>query len=569
MEPRRRRLVLAAVTMLIMLAVAAAVQPRRTPEYTFRITLCWHDQQPTVWNGRITVDGGEVTALAGWRFQGRDRILGADSWICQTHNLIAPEHTYPVTKPHENPRATLQQPWACGLTVTVRGTQPSITLSLRQGTVRFAATEIALGEPRLYLGDHVIVQKLPNFSIVRPPAPANAVHPYEDDYPSLWVDAVGGRQAIAWVAYQDSGDRILLTERRGPEAPWSEPIEVDGPGDHFRVALADRRDGTLWITWAAQKQHHWQLYGRPLKDGKLGAVLHLTDGTGPNLWHRMTTDARGRTWLVWQGFRKGHSSIFARCADADGWHDAVEVSEGQADQWDPAIAPDPKEDRVWIGWDSYDGGNYNVHVREVTEGPKPRLGPLLTPEPSPLFEAHASVACDGLGRLWVAWDEAGPQWGKDYGLLDFANDYRPGTRLYASRRVRLKCLVNNRWLEPAASLDSALPLAMRDYYELPQLQPDSEGRLWLIFRHRTCRYPRADGWAMQGRWDAFATAFLGDRWLPPTELPESGGRLDMRTSSQPGAGGSAWVAYATDQRPWIPPAMLPRNLSITVAELQG
>ena len=47
---------------------------------------------------------------------------------------------------------------------------------------------------------------------------------------------------------------------------------------------------------------------------------------------------------------------------------------------------------------------------------------------------------------------------------------------------------------------------MKEYNELPQLQDDGEGRMWLAFRHRTCRHPRIDGWAIQARWDVFATA---------------------------------------------------------------
>ena len=36
----------------------------------------------------------------------------------------------------------------------------------------------------------------------------------------------------------------------------------------------------------------------------------------------------------------------------------------------------------------------------------------------------------------------------------------------------------------------------------------------------------------QARWDVYATACLGDRWTMPVELPQSGGRNDMRVSSQ-------------------------------------
>src|SRR2546426_184922 len=84
----------------------------------------------------------------------------------------------------------------------------------------------------------------------------------------------------------------------------------------------------------------------------------------------------------------------------------------------------------------------------------------------------------------------------------------------------------------AVPFESALSPDGREYNELPQLQEDGEGRIWLAFRHRSARNPRADGWAAQGRWDTFATAFIGDRWTPAVELPASAGRNDMRAASQ-------------------------------------
>ena len=52
---------------------------------------------------------------------------------------------------------------------------------------------------------------------------------------------------------------------------------------------------------------------------------------------------------------------------------------------------------------------------------------------SPRFQAHASLAVDGQDRLWLAWDESGVNWGKDW-----TRD-RPwrGTTLYARPRPRV------------------------------------------------------------------------------------------------------------------------------------
>src|SRR5262249_56735684 len=138
---------------------------------------------------------------------------------------------------------------------------------------------------------------------------------------------------------------------------------------------------------------------------------------------------------------------------------------------DPTIAADYKEDRVWVGWDSYETGSYNVRVRSLSGGPKPVLGEVLKPEESPNFGAHVSLACDRAGRLWAAWDESGPEWGKDTGYLYQSS---PATRLYASRQIVIRCLVDGGWKEPAGSFSEVLGPEMKEYLELPQLQEDTD-----------------------------------------------------------------------------------------------
>jgi hypothetical protein len=327
--------------------------------------------------------------------------------------------------------------------------------------------------------------------------------------------------------------------------------------------------------WSSQRNGNWDLYGRPYKDGKLGDEVRLTEDPGPDVWHRMTTDRKGRAWLVWQGFRDGHSTIFARCADGDGWHEPIKVSEGKANDWDPCVAADYKEDRVWVGWDTYEtlsgtSINYRVRVRSLSGGPKSTPGAVLKPglvDHPHSFQAHISLACDRDGRLWAAWNTAGFHWGKDTGFL--YGSLGRIAKLYDSRGITVTCLTKDGWEQPARPLLDVLPGAMRDFLDLPQLQEDGEGRIWLAFRHRTAWRPRVDSWAAQGRWDAYATAFLGDRWLPPVELPHSGGRLDMRISSQRDRAGNVYFAYASDNRGVAPPAMGPRNLSIAVSRLGG
>ena len=564
----RRRLFAALLACPVMAVTLAAMRPGDPPDHFFRITLGLRDQQPASWNGQVAAIFGEVTALTGWRFEGGDAVEGTRGWKCRTHEYIAPGQRNPIQRAPGQPQPppAAKQPWPNGVTLTVRGAAPTVTLTLPRGEVKFAAADMHLGEPRTYFDGSVQVERLPATALAVPPAPMPTEGAVEPDYPAFWVRYKTGKHYLAWVAYQGGKDRVLLKERDGPEGAWSEPVEVAGAGDHFRVALASTHDDTLWVVWASQRDKNWDLFGRPYKDGKVGAEVRLTSDPGPDLWHVMTTDHRGRAWLVWQGFRDGQSDVFARCADADGWHEPVRISTSKANDWAPTVAADSKEDRVWIGWDTYDTGNYSVRVRSLSGGPTPQLGEVLSPEGSPLFQANASLACDRDGRLWLAWEESGPQWGKDTGYL---YPDSPATRLYHSRRLRVKVLEKGRWLEPAAELNPALPGNLNNFHEAPQLQPDSDGRMWLAFRHPVARNPRADDWAANGGWHLFATAYLGDRWLAPFMLENSAGRKDMPVSTQRDRAGNVYFAYASDNRPWIPPGMQPRNYSVSVSRLGG
>ena len=565
MSPRKCRLAAAAVVAAVVVGLVAAYRPAEQPTTSFRVVLGLKDKKPTDWSGKVAVADGDAVELRGWRFEEMDAVDGTTQWTCKTRNYIKPGDRFPLDPASGKPPPAPQEPWPNGVVLTVRGADPAVTLTLPAGEVKFKAGDVPLGQPKTFLDGQVRVERLPATSVLRPPADPKDPAPVQDDYPAFWVRYKTGKQYLAWTAYQQEKDRVLLAERDGPDGAWSAPIEVAGPGDHFRVALASTHD-TLWVVWSSQRDHNWDLFGRPYKDGKLGDEVRLTDDPGPDVWHRMTTDQRGRAWLVWQGARDGKFGVFARCADGDGWHDTIRVSTAKADCWNPVVASDYKEDRVWIAWDSYDTGEYNVQLRSLSGGPGPKLGEVTTPAKAPVFQAHPSLACDRDGRLWVAWDEAGTNWGKDYGFLYFKAG---GERLYASRAVRIRCLIDGQWKEPEADLYSVLPDDMREFDELPQLQDDGEGRMWLAFRHRTCRHPRIDGWAIQGRWDVFATAWMGDHWTTPVELPNSGGRNDMRVSSQRDPSGNVYFAYASDNRGWTPPSMIARNLSVAVSRFGG
>jgi hypothetical protein len=552
----RRRFALAVLTIGVMLGALVAFQPREPETVQYRLVFGLKDKEPVDWSGTITVAGGDITGISGWRFEDTDAVDGTKGWTCKTHNGIAPEKRYPIQDFAGKPKGKAELvPWPNGVQVSVKGKKPVATITFAdQRVLTVDLNKAATGEPITVMDGQVRIERLPETTLVRAAVPKGADTPRQDDYPAFWVHYKSNKHYLAWVEYQNAKTRVLLAERDGPDGNWSEPKEVAGAGDHFRVALASTHGGKLWIVWASQKDGAWNLHGRTFADGAFSATEALTTGAGPNLWHRMTTDNKGRAWLVWQTFNKaGQSEIHAMWNDTQnnggsGWSQAFTVSEAKGNCWAPTVTHDTKADQVWVGWDEHDGVNYRAQVRAVsTQAPKV-MSKILTPEESTYFQANVNLACDADGRLWAAWDESGTQWGKDTGFLYGGQNRQDTTRLYASRAVRIKVLEGGKWVEPKQDLSAVLTGELAEYNHTPQMQFDNQGRMWLAFRHRTCRNPREDGWAAGGRWDVFATAYVGDHWLTPVELPRSVGRNDMRITSQRDATGNVYFGYASDNR---------------------
>lgn len=107
--------------------------------------------------------------------------------------------------------------------------------------------------------------------------------------------------------------------------------------------------------------------------------------TSPQLW----SDVTGRTVVVWQGFRqraggRPSSSIFVRQLGDSGWGPEVRVTDHDGNDWAPSVALD-SSGAVWVIYDSYRNGNYDVFMTRVHGG---RVEREITVAATPRFEAR-------------------------------------------------------------------------------------------------------------------------------------------------------------------------------------
>src|SRR5262249_25336510 len=99
---------------------------------------------------------------------------------------------------------------------------------------------------------------------------------------------------------------------------------------------------------------------------------------------------------------------------------------------------------VTIAWDTYRNGSYDVYFRTLgAGGPASQPGPERVAAATARYESYPSIAYDGSGRLWLAWEGSGEGWGKDFGAYETS-----GIGLYQGRSVRMLVVDGDRFFTP-------------------------------------------------------------------------------------------------------------------------
>ncbi len=322
------------------------------------------------------------------------------------------------------------------------------------------------------------------------------------DYPSL---AIGrdGSVWVAWSGYQDSADHLWLREFSGGK--WSEPIKVnENPTEVGSCAVAVDGENRVWVVWSERIDSDWHLMSRCYERATWRQTRQISKEVGNHVFPCLTVDHQGNLYLAWQSFRGGASSIYFKALHGDVWQDEIKLSDAKksprSNDWSPAIAID-RSGTAWVAWDSYQTGSYNILLRPVKDGVP---GELLRVTDSPRFHAHPSLAVDDQDRLWIAYDEADENWGKDVGY-----HFSGGTALYQSRTIRFAIRAGDQWLEPRADLRDALGRFSHGFIQLPRLLGDGKGGMWVLFRSRVDSKLAMTRFAAGAQWDLMASPLFG------------------------------------------------------------
>lgn len=525
-------------------------QPAPPPDETQSLTLVFgaKDTEPSKWDGSISLSAGEILKVAGYHFTDACKVEGS-AWVCSTHPWgIFSAGMHPDERPQ--PQPTAMEP--VGITVTFRAPAGAeFRVKVPRGEFSFRPMDVPPAGGIFPLAATVEIYRVPNVEQV-------TTEQYEDDYPSIAAD--GNSIWTAWQGYRDGGEHVFVRERGGA------PVQLtEKPADAFMTAVA-ARNGRVTVAWAERENGGWAIRARAVENGRPAAVETPVPANGNNLFHRMTADSAGNLHLVYQSWRQGRSDIYLRSRVNGRWGSEILVSdprrEARANDWNPAVAADRKG-TVWVAWDGYAGGSYNIYLRAVRGG-KP--AELQQATKSTRFHAHASLAVDAQDRIWLAYDEAPENWGKDIGFL-----LKGGSGLYEARTIKVAVFSTGQWMTPLRQPGDMAPYGFRRYFHTPRLAADASGRMWLLARPRTSARLPTSLWAAGGKWEVVASYYDGDRWSDLMMVPESVGRNEGGVEAAADSAGNVYVALLTDHRLWGGPNFghPPQNNDVMLARLRA
>ena len=566
-----------------------------------RIRLGQKDREPTDWSGSIKLPTGRVLGITGWRWNPGDHAQG-DSWTVQTLRLR------PNERPVEAPANTQGPVQEVGLVINLADVDPNgaITLDTKAGSATFKLADLTNGRQIHALNGGIEIERVPHVGVL-----ANTWA--DEDYPTA-ATAKDGTIYLAYVAFTRGKDFPGARERvaspeSGPENPlfnglevrhidklqdfdylkepaggeriylrtlknghWTEPVLItDGSTEIYRPSLAIDGKGLVWIIYPEHlnagpllDQGDWDLMARNFDPatGKLSDEVNISNAPGNDFFNAAATDSNGRVWVTWIGQRDDSFHVFT-AHQTDGpqaFSPAVRITNAPGNEWEPAIATD-KIGNVTIAWDTYQKGDYDVYLAkkkldDTFDEPQAVAATLA-------FEVRPSIVYDVEDRLWVAWEQSGDNWGKQFGALK-----KVGIPLYqGNRTLGLKVQdPSGRWYEapdpdeallgaqkqpkPAAGAEKAgQPAVRRPQLGVapcfPRLFADSKGQIFLAFRGRQGANWRV---GVGSVWFEFLSKLEGDTWQPAQWIPRSNNILDNRPALAETPDGQLKIIFSGDGR---------------------
>jgi hypothetical protein len=356
-----------------------------------------------------------------------------------------------------------------------------------------------------------------------------------------------------FLAQKADGDRINIIIEKDGNILEKIPVTIKGK-DITNIATVLDRDNTLWIAWSENVDSNKDIYYTTFKNNKTATIKRLTSSPGPDIHPVLAANNKG-VWIAWQGFRNNSYNILYTMLSGS---DIQEKSIGDpaSNQWQPAIASDSKEN-IAIAWDTYQNKNYDVYYTILSdiEAPVKQMPVATTLD----YEVRPSLVFDNNDRLWIAYEKAGENWGKDYGVHYFIKA-KNTEGLYKTRSLRVVCIDNGKFYTTPVPVDKIIPKVTRytlfynivrspekyktafephHYLNAPTLAKTPHGHILLVYKtNAEIDYTI--------KWQNCFTCFNGKSWSKPVKIGGSFGQMHEIPAIATSEAFDAKVAQASD-----------------------
>jgi hypothetical protein len=397
-------------------------------------------------------------------------------------------------------------------------------------------------------------------------------HQYKEEIPSNFD----------YLAQEADGDRLNILIEENGNVIQKFPVTTKGK-DIFDIAMATK-DDNIWVAWSEKVEGNQDIYFTKISGDKVGEISRLTNAAGPDIHPALTSNENG-VWIAWQGYREGSFDIlYANLLEPSKQKIAGKTS---ANEWEPSIASDSKGN-IAIAWDTYTKGDYDVYYALINKDEKvEKEGHVAA---SLDFEARPSLVFDNEDRLWVAYELAGKNWGKDNGSHYFIKNVEETEGLFERRSIRVVCIDNGEFYTTKVPVHEVIPREKRytffynkgakpkgyeiaqtpnHYLNYPVLDKDKNGNIVLVYK----KNPDLDkGLSGTTQWWSYLMSFNGKKWSEPVLLYGSYSQMHEKPAiiTVPGAG--IKVVHAADRQKNMlaeNPDQFSQNLWMAYPEIDG
>ena len=521
--------------------------------WTVEIIFGIRGPKPLIWSGKASINKGRIDGLQGINFGPKDRLLPEKKeWKCSIDRLRGNEIRDQLQG--LSPREYLEERISKGITFDLHAPENTrVSITTAGGVFSFDLADLEFGKPLNRLEGNVRVRLAPRSFVFGSKKEHN-------NYSAVAIDK-SNKVWCSFINYRKGKEKLIL--RQYAEQKWGKQIEAAGKGTYLKPSLTADDLGGLWVCWAAKVKDNWDIYARYRKAGKWEKTFRLSDHPAPDTNQQIFIDKNNRLWVCWQSYQEGNGDIFLKYYENGQWSSPVQISNHPGNDWQPSIAGN-NNGSIYLAWDTFRNKEHSIILRQYTNS---RLLPeIVVASYLKNYVAHVDLAADDQGRLWIAWDISGEDWGfgedQEERFIEVDKNEAIETQInylkvpiegrrgrYNSRKIGLLCYVNGKFYTPIENFEEKFGATMKIYADLPQLEIDSSGRVWLFFHHYVGKIPFYIHDKKMEIWKVYGMYYNGRNWSSPIEFPHTTWRNIYASSVCTNKNeGDIWVTFAGDQR---------------------